>query len=207
MFFDRFREYVFKPHRAFLVLLNAIKFEINYFRVLYRGKAHGIETNLGNGVKFYQETIVSGKGSIQIGENTFFGVAKGGGYRYNVTELQPRYKGSKIIIGKNVAINNSSFICAANKIEIMDNCLIGRNVSITDFEAHGTSPDERNELGRIGEVIISKNVWIGNNVTILKNVTIGKDSIISTGSVVFKGNYPPKCIIGGNPAKVVKFID
>ena len=73
-----------------------------------------------------------------------------------------------------------------------------------DFEAHGTHPEDRNNLGAIGQIYIGRNVRIGSNVIILKNVNIGDNSIIAAGSVVIKGNYPSNCIIGGHPAKVIK---
>ena len=37
-----------------------------------------------------------------------------------------------------------------------------------DFEAHGTNPTMRNNIGQIGEIVIGKNVWVGNNVKSLK---------------------------------------
>jgi maltose O-acetyltransferase len=99
------------------------------------------------------------------------------------------------------------YICSYNSIIIEEYVLIGSNVLIFDFEAHGTKPNLRNEIGKIGTVFIGSNVWIGSNSIILKNVSIGPGSIIAAGSVVLKGDYPPNSIIGGNPAKLIKKID
>ena len=49
-------------------------------------------------------------------------------------------------------------------------------------------------------------VWIGEGVKILPGVTIGYGSIISMGAVVTK-NVPRYSIVGGNPAKVIKYRD
>jgi acetyltransferase-like isoleucine patch superfamily enzyme len=54
------------------------------------------------------------------------------------------------------------------------------------------------------EVIIDDDVWVGANVTILMGVTIGRGSIVAAGSIVNK-SCPPYSIIGGTPAKVLKF--
>lgn len=54
------------------------------------------------------------------------------------------------------------------------------------------------------DVIIEGDSWFGINVTILSGVTIGRGSIIAAGSVVTK-SCPPYSIIGGIPAKVLKF--
>lgn len=54
------------------------------------------------------------------------------------------------------------------------------------------------------DVIIQGDSWFGINVTILAGVTIGRGSIIAAGAVVTK-SCPPYSIIGGVPAKVLKF--
>ena len=55
-----------------------------------------------------------------------------------------------------------------------------------------------------GDIIIKNDVWIGANCTILDGITIGNGAVIAAGSVVIK-NVPPYSIVGGNPAKVVKY--
>ncbi len=53
-------------------------------------------------------------------------------------------------------------------------------------------------------VVIEDDVWIGSRVTILKNVRIGSGAIIGAGSVVTK-DVPQLAIVGGNPAKVIRY--
>ena len=43
-----------------------------------------------------------------------------------------------------------------------------------------------------------------NNVIISGNVHIGEGAIVAIGSVVVK-DVPPYAIVGGNPAKVIKY--
>jgi len=52
-------------------------------------------------------------------------------------------------------------------------------------------------------VVIGHDVWIGCNSIILPGVTIGNGAIVAAGSVVVK-SVPDYCIVGGNPAKVIK---
>ena len=49
-------------------------------------------------------------------------------------------------------------------------------------------------------------VWLGSNVTISGNVHIGEGSIVAIVSVVVK-DVPPLAIVGGNPAKIIKYRD
>lgn len=55
-------------------------------------------------------------------------------------------------------------------------------------------------------VTIGDCVWFGNRVIVTGNVTIGEGAIIAAGSVVCK-DVPPLAIVGGNPAKVIKYRD
>ena len=56
------------------------------------------------------------------------------------------------------------------------------------------------------DVTIGDYVWFGNRVTVVGAVTIGEGAIIAAGSVVVK-DVPPLAIVGGNPAKIIKYRD
>lgn len=55
-----------------------------------------------------------------------------------------------------------------------------------------------------GNIIVDDDVWIGYRVTILSGVHIGQGAIIASGAVVTK-DVPPYTIVGGVPAKVIKY--
>lgn len=52
--------------------------------------------------------------------------------------------------------------------------------------------------------IIGNDVWIGSNALLLEGVTIGDGAIVASGAVVTK-DVPPYAIVGGVPAKVIKY--
>jgi acetyltransferase-like isoleucine patch superfamily enzyme len=54
------------------------------------------------------------------------------------------------------------------------------------------------------DIIIDQDVWIAANVTILKGVHIGRGAIVASGAIVVK-DVPPYSIVGGNPARLLKF--
>lgn len=55
-------------------------------------------------------------------------------------------------------------------------------------------------------VVIEDFVWTGYHTTIMPGVTIGEGAIVAACSVVTK-DVPPMAIVGGNPAKVIKYRD
>lgn len=55
-----------------------------------------------------------------------------------------------------------------------------------------------------GPIIVEDDVWIGIGALILSGVTIGKGAVVAAGAVVTK-SVPPFAIVGGNPAKFIKW--
>lgn len=55
-----------------------------------------------------------------------------------------------------------------------------------------------------GPIIVGDDVWIGTDVIIMSGVKIGQGAVIAAGSVVVK-DVPPYSIVGGNPAKIIKY--
>ncbi len=52
--------------------------------------------------------------------------------------------------------------------------------------------------------IIGNDVWIGANVILLEGITVGDGAIVAAGAVVTK-DVPPYAIVGGVPAKVIRY--
>jgi acetyltransferase-like isoleucine patch superfamily enzyme len=178
---------------------------IRYFYILNLFVLLTSKITIGKKYRFSQKTRITGIGKVIIGNNSSFGFKLGGFFYGPGIELQARTINSKIVIGDNLATNNNILIISSGSIEIGDDCLIGQNVTIMDFEAHGIAPDKRREIGEIGKVHIGNNVWIGNNVVVLKNVVIGENSVIAAGSIVTK-SIPENVIAGGIPCRVIKAI-
>lgn len=54
------------------------------------------------------------------------------------------------------------------------------------------------------DIVVEEDVWIGCNVTLLSGTHLGRGSVVAAGAVVSK-SMPPYCVVGGVPAKPIKF--
>jgi virginiamycin A acetyltransferase len=55
-----------------------------------------------------------------------------------------------------------------------------------------------------GNILLGNDIWLGNSVTVGGGVTIGDGAVVATESLVVK-DVPPYAIVGGNPAKIIKY--
>ncbi len=118
--------------------------------------------------------------------------------KYTYGELNVRYwdsKGEKLIIG--------NFVSIAEGVKF----ILGGNHEIETFTTYPfkvMSLGEKVEAWTKGPIIVEDDVWLGMDSLILSGVRIGQGAIIAAGSVVTK-DVAPYSIVGGNPAKILKY--
>lgn len=133
---------------------------------------------------------------------------------YRFVKIKNSVVGDYSYIGPSCDITNTSI---GKFCSIADNCRIGtashtvNNISsspIFTLRNNATkttwtdkSIQQNNEVKRVN---IGNDVWIATHVIIKGGITIGDGAIIGAGAVVVK-DVPPYSIVGGIPAKVIKY--
>lgn len=164
--------------RFIVHLLSFLKKVVNrLYMYMCKSSFHSI----GKNVIFHPLNSTFSYKNISIGDNV--GIAERAFFNATISHI---YLGSNIAIAPNVTIRGGN-----HRYDI-----IGK--WITDYE----ESDKRKEDDE--PVYIQDDCWIGTNVVILKGVTIGRGSIVAAGALVNK-SCPPYSIIGGIPAKILKF--
>ena len=112
---------------------------------------------------------------------------------------------NRIHIGRNVFLNRNVNIVARTDIYIGDNVMIGPNVVINSGSHIYDDVNRliRDQGHKKSPITIENNVFIGGNAFILPGVHIGSGSVVAAGAVVTK-NVPPKVVVAGVPAKIIK---
>lgn len=93
-------------------------------------------------------------------------------------------------------------------VTIGNDVMIGRDLKIftKNHKSDRTDiPMRLQGFTEISPLVIGNDVWIGDNVIITARChRIGDGSILATGAVVTK-DVEPYCVVGGNPAKVIRY--
>lgn len=117
--------------------------------------------------------------------------------RYTYGNLDVRSWGSeneKLIIGDFCSIANTTFVLGGNH----------------NYSHFSTFPSKVRFLGAIreaysnGPIVVSDDVWLGIDTMVMSGVTIGQGAVVAARSVAVK-DVPPYAIVGGNPAKIIKY--
>lgn len=117
------------------------------------------------------------------------------------------YENTSISIADNATLSlGTGYINCGTKIACFDKITIGNGVKIAEDVIIRDSDNHeiiREGYKKCAPIIIGDNVWIGERAIILKGVTIGDGAVIAAGAVVNK-DVPPRTLVGGVPAKVIK---
>lgn len=126
------------------------------------------------------------------------GIVSVGKHSYGMLNLYSYYPAvEKLVIGNLVSIAPEvKFILGGNHPTNTLTCF--------PFKSFYAGNHQAADAQSKGPIIVEDEVWIGMGAIILSGVTISKGAIIGAGAVVTQ-NVPPYAVVGGNPAKIIKY--
>ena len=114
---------------------------------------------------------------------------------------------SDVRVGKRAKIQSHTFICSG--VTIGDEAFIGHGVMFINDRFPRATNDDGSLKGvkdwKCEPTVVGRRAAIGSNATILCGVTIGEEAVVGAGSVVTK-DVPPRAIVAGNPARILRKI-
>lgn len=75
---------------------------------------------------------------------------------------------------------------------------------ISTYPFHNKLWSGDNESRTKGKIVLDDDVWLGYGATVMSGVHIGRGAIVAAGAVITK-DVPPYAIVGGVPAKIIKY--
>jgi acetyltransferase-like isoleucine patch superfamily enzyme len=137
--------------------------------------------------------------------------------RHNETVAFNIFRMEKVSVGKKTygVLNVTDFSPADTILRIGSYCSISTGVqfllggehqidSISTFPFKVKRFGYEREAGSKGDIVIGDDVWIGTNAIICSGVKIGQGVVVAAGAVVTK-DVPHYAVVGGNPAKVIRY--
>jgi acetyltransferase-like isoleucine patch superfamily enzyme len=167
--------------------------------VVLRGKG-GL--HLGRGVTFDRGVQVDGyaRDGVTIGPRTRIGAHS----VISCTSHLSRY-GAGVTIGADSGLGEFGFIGAAGGVTIGDNVIMGQYVSFHAQEhVFGDVGAAIRSQGTVeAGIVVERDCWVGARVTFLDGAHVGAGSVVAAGAVV-RGTFPPRSVLGGVPARLLK---
>ena len=136
---------------------------------------------------------------------------------HNETVLMNSCDMNRIVVGKKTygQLYVTDFSVANTKLRIGSYCSIAPGVQFLlggEHQLHSISTypfkvkcwGAKREAGSKGDIVVQDDVWIGTNAIICSGVTLGQGAVVAAGAVVTK-DVEPYAIVGGNPARLIKW--
>jgi acetyltransferase-like isoleucine patch superfamily enzyme len=130
---------------------------------------------------------------------------KNKGYNVKLVGYSRILSPNNLKLGNNVRIGYGCFLFAMGGIEIDDNTILSRNITIYSSNHNFKSnvvPYNNEYINK--PVRIGKSVWIGMNVSITPGVNIGDGAIIGMGTVISKDVEPGAIVVGPGQREISK---
>jgi acetyltransferase-like isoleucine patch superfamily enzyme len=117
---------------------------------------------------------------------------------------------ARIVIGEGTYLGSRVVLRAGLGFELGKHVTVAANVVLSSDPGHPLDPIARRAQPApredLRQLVVGDDVWIAEGATLLGGITVGEGAVIGAHAVVTK-DVPPRTVVAGNPARVVKDID
>lgn len=156
----------------------------------------------GRGVSIGDGTVVDGyaRNGVVLSDGSRLGL----NCVVTCTSHSSRY-GAGFTLGRGSGLGDGCHVGASGGIAIGADVIAGPFVSFHSQEHRFDDPTTPIRLqGTIERgIVVADDCWIGARVTVLDGTTLGAGCVVAAGAVV-RGEFPPRSLIGGVPARVLR---
>lgn len=116
--------------------------------------------------------------------------------------FKPLVIGSRCFIGDGVMLDIRGGIILEDDVTISQRAIVVSHINV----GYPDHPLQKAYPSKEDGVTIKKGSFIGTGAILLPGISIGPGSVVGAGSVVTK-NVPPRTVVAGVPARVIKKIN
>jgi acetyltransferase-like isoleucine patch superfamily enzyme len=109
-------------------------------------------------------------------------------------------------VGNEVRILRNCLLDLSDRITINDQAIVSFGCKLITHSNIYHSPLAQHYPPKLGPITIERGAVLFANVTVLMGITIGECAMVGAGSVVTR-DVPPRTLVGGVPARVIKKLD
>jgi len=105
-----------------------------------------------------------------------------------------------VVLGDRVTVKCGVYLW--DGLRVADDVFIGPNATFTNDRL----PRSKHYPDSFAETVIEQGASIGAAAVILPGLTIGSGAMVGAGAVVTR-DVPPRALVVGNPARIVRYLD
>ncbi|GLK80510.1 acyltransferase [Methylopila turkensis] len=165
-------------------------------RVFAHRNAAGNSVVIGRNFRFDRlEVVFCGVGnSLVIGDDVNWSGA-----------IRIRGHGVSVSIGSRCDSKEGRIVAAGASISLGTDCLIAEDVELRSSDIHRIYDRESGELlNAPAPIVIGRRTWLCGGAMVLKGVELAEGAIVGSRAVVATSVEEPRCVVAGNPARIVR---
>ena len=173
--FKSIRSFIWFLHAFFWCILHGVKYKKGVYIGAHVKKQRKVKLILSEYSRIAYDTLLWGDGTIKLGKHSSIGSC------------------SRIFASKNGGVEIGDYTMSASHLYIID-CEHG--IAANNYIMKQPMSQAKIKIGN--------DVWFGYKSTVLKGVTINDGVVCGACSLITK-SIPKNAIVGGVPAKVIKY--